>query len=224
MVLPGAPLGVYISYFLAGGNSPNVAGAITGIQAQQKLHEVFNPMQSNDTFALLQELGNTLQVNIPDLLNRSSDRPSTLTTYSEALKNITARSKMMSADLDTSKNDLHKKAADQSTTVAALQKSLDTANQNNDFASVGTLQKQLTDERSKLTQLQSDEKQTDLTKQTFDNLVKIAEKRETAIDTNREILISGLKVVDVPGIENLDIIQQTSSRRPSIFLPSSTTP
>ncbi len=46
----------------------------------------------------------------------------------------------------------------------------------------------------------------------MNELVDIASERLSAITQNREILISGLKVVEVPGIDDLGIIIQRNSR------------
>lgn len=216
--LPGAPLGLFVSTYLAGGNTTPVSAPLTGVTAQVKLHTEYDPMKNTDTFPLLQELGNTLTVDIPDLLNRSTDRPATLNTYIDALKNITERSKGTLADLNAHLKTIQQNEKDQNTTVSGLQKRMDQANRTSDYATAGELQQDLTDAKTKLATMQAEEKATKDTAQTFQNLTAIADKRIDAIETNREILIAGLKVVNVPGTENLDILQKGSSSA-GFFLP-----
>lgn len=210
--LPSAPLGFYVSTYLAGGTTPAVTAPLTGVTAQEKLHTEYDPMKSTDTFALLQQLGNTLQVNIPDLLNRSTDRPGTLNTYFDALQNITERGKRTLTDLTTHLDSIQKDQKAQNSVVSDLQKRRDQASRSSDYATVGGLQQSLGDEQTKLAGIDADVKATKDTVQSFQTLLALADKRIAAITSNREILLSGLKVIDVPGTENLDIIQNSSKK------------
>jgi hypothetical protein len=210
--LPSAPLGLYVSTYLGGGTTVAVTTPLTGVTAQQKLHTPYDPMKSTDTFSLLQQLGNTLQVNISDLLNRSTDRPGTLNTYFEALQNITERGKRTLADLNTHLETVQKDQKSQSAIVSDLQKRRDQANHSSDYATAGGLQQSLTEAQAILAQEEADAKATKDTVQSFQTLLTLADKRIAAITSNREILISGLKVIDVPGTENLNIIQANSSK------------
>jgi len=56
---------------------------------------------------------------------------------------------------------------------------------------------------------------------TYQNLIAIADQRIKAIEQNREALIAGVKVMDIPGVDNLGVIQGRSSRAggTSLFQP-----
>jgi hypothetical protein len=208
---PGAPLGLFTSYYLGGGGISPSNAALSGVAAQVKLNAEYNPMKSDDTFALLQEFGDILQISIPDLLNRSSDRPTTLTEYTNALSNITARSTTMAKDLTTHLTELRTTESTQKSLANDTQKKIDAATKSGDFATAGSLQQTLIDAQSGVTQAQVEERETQNTLQTYQKLIIVANQRLNAINTNREILISGLKVVDMPGIEGLGIVTDHSS-------------
>jgi hypothetical protein len=208
---PSAPLGLYAGYYLGGGGISPANSALTGVDAQTQLHKPVNPLGSSDTFALLQEYGNVLQVNIPDLLNRSSDRPTTLTQYTDALTNITARAKQTAGDLTTQLQQLKTDDKNQASSVSGIQNRINTAFKAGDYATAGSLQQDLTNAQTTLTQTQSKEKQATDTLATYNTLITVAGKRLQAIAQNREILIAGLQVVNVPGIENLGILSGSSA-------------
>ena len=61
--------------------------------------------------------------------------------------------------------------------------------------------------REKLSAVQTDEQATKTMLSSYQSLLVIATKRLQAIRDNRTILIAGLQVVNVPGTENLNLIQ-----------------
>ncbi|MDD4318857.1 MAG: hypothetical protein PHW10_00830 [Candidatus Peribacteraceae bacterium] len=208
---PTAPLGLYVGYYMGGGGIPTNRSALQGVDAYLKIL-TYDPLRADDTFALLQELGNVLQINVPELLNRSDDRPTTLTEYSNALGNITERSRRTAQDLQATVTAKKKEDTDRRKAVAALQKRIDQAFGAGDFATAGALQKDLTQEQTGLTALQSEIRQAEETRSAFAALIDIADRRLTAIEENRQILIAGLQVVDLPGIDPLGIIRRSSQR------------
>jgi len=51
----------------------------------------------------------------------------------------------------------------------------------------------------------------------YKKMLEIGQDRLNAINKNKRILIAGLKVVEVPGIEQLDILKQESWRESKDF-------
>jgi cysteinyl-tRNA synthetase len=210
---PSAPLGQYIGYYLGGGGIPLSTSALKGVEAEVKIHTEFDPLENDDTFALLQELGTVLQVSVPDILNRSTDRSATLTEYSTALRNITERAQSTAEDLQIYQKSLKAEEKTQRTTLNDLQKRYDKAIKAIDFATAASLQKTLNEAQTALSQTQSKGKETTSTLEAYTSLLEVSMKRLQAIDQNREILVAGLKVIEVPGIEDLGILEQLKKSR-----------
>ncbi len=218
---PSANLGLFVSTYIGGGDTTPAASALKGVEAQVKLHTEFNPLDSTDTFSLLNEFGSILQIDISDLLNRSTDRPKTLTQYTDSLKNITARAKQTAQDLSDHGDTLNKDLRDAQSNLSSIRNKLDTAKNKNDFATAGALQKDLADAQTKVGEINAKEQENRDTLTTYQNLIAIADQRIKAIEQNREALIAGVKVMDIPGVDNLGVIQGRSSRAggTSLFQP-----
>ena len=97
-------------------------------------------------------------------------------------------------------------------TLSDIRKRLNDAKVKNDFATSGSLQKDLVDAQTNVAQINAQQQETRDTLTTYKNLATIADERIKAIEENREALISGLKVVDIPGIDSLGILQGGSSK------------
>ncbi|MEK7218717.1 MAG: hypothetical protein AAB728_04600 [Patescibacteria group bacterium] len=210
---PSAALGMFVSHYLGGGILPLTTSATRGLEAGLALAAGFNPLESDDTFALLQEFGNILQVDLPDLLNRSMDRPATLNAYVESLQNITQRSQRMREDLQKRENDLRTRERDANKEVSTLQRNIDRSFRDQDYAAAGAMRQELSAAKLKATQLGGEGKETRDLGMTYEDLLEISAKRLQAIDENRAVLIAGLKVVDVPGVESLGVLQKEENRR-----------
>ena len=207
-----ALLGLYVADYL--GESPAIpfTSAVRGIDALQKLSPTEGNNQ-NGTFELLQSFGNVLKVNIQDEMNRSQDRPGTLNAYMETLADITERSKTETDSLVQRQKDLDAKVTEERRTADGLRAKVSADSRAGDYAQAGDDQKALAESQGRLAALQSTAQQTKDLVRIFQNLLTISDKRRQAIEQNREIIISGLKVVDVPGIEDLGILQQTGNRK-----------
>ena len=79
---PSALLGTYVATYLS--KSSTYRSALAGIETQMQL--LFSEQtQEDEAYAVLEELGIILQVDIPDMLNRSVDRPHAFDVYIESL-------------------------------------------------------------------------------------------------------------------------------------------
>lgn len=209
---PSAPLGVYVGLFLAQNGFLPVNGAMQGVVAGRELMTVDPKKNLEETFALLQEFGAVLGENIPDLLNRSDDRPNTLTLYQQGLQNITERAKRREAELQSALEDLRRRENEASRTIGDIERSLREALEKRDYATSGGLQQERTVVEDERGRLQTEINQTQDILRTFEDLLRIAEKRIDAIQKNREALIAGIKVSDVPGVEDLGVINKETER------------
>ncbi|MBI1812257.1 hypothetical protein HY285_01795 [Candidatus Peregrinibacteria bacterium] len=203
---PSAALGMYTSLYLAQHGFLPVTSALAGVQAESKLTTTQTPETMDDSYAMLQEFGTILQVDIADILNRSQDRPTTLNEYLTGLSNITTRAQRRHDDLAASVEQLTGNVRQAGDDVSTMQRSITDALAKHDYETAGEQQKTLIDAQTKLAKVQADQHLTQQIVNTFQQLIAVANKRKAAIEENREVLIAGLKVVDVPGIEDLGIL------------------
>lgn len=215
-VRPAALLSVYTNMFLADGSDIPVAAAMNGIIAQVRLHSLPTGDNVETLYSLLEEFGAVLHVNVPDLLNRSDDRAKTLDAYMTGLGNITERSSRRTADIKEQIANLQSAQHSQKTTISSLNREVKNAIRDKDFATAQERQKDLAAAQTALTQTESQLAELQSIQKTFDDLLEIAAGRLAALNDNREILIAGLRAVDVPGVEDLGVIQgKTSTRKKS---------
>lgn len=205
---PGAMLGIFSTLFASQGMFLPVKSAMFGIQAQQKILEGMTKPDTDENYDLLTEVGNVLQVNIVDTLNRSENRKETLDAYDQSLHNTTSLLDRKITELTALSKELQKTQRTQQDTVSTLQRSIQKSMQAQDYSGAGAAQEELQKAQSELAGTQTKAKQiTDLITR-FKALLKIGVQRAQAIEANREVLIAGLKVVNVPGITDLGILQQ----------------
>ncbi len=206
--LRAAPLlGVYVNMFLADGLAVPVSAARAGIEAQLALHSLPTEEHVEDLYALLEEFGAVLHVDIDDLLNRSDSRAKTLDAYAVGLGNITERSTRRFEDVKEQITQLKAAEREKKATVSGLDKEVKKAVKAKDFSTAQETQKNLAIAQGELTETQSQLKEMTNIQSTLKELLEIAQDRISALQQNREVLIAGLKVVDVPGVEDLGVLQ-----------------
>jgi hypothetical protein len=203
---PSALLGPYVALFLGG--NPDISKTATqgATDAQSLLTE--DQQHPDESFALLQELGTVLQVDINDMLNRSPDRQVALDAYVSTLQNVLNRSKTEVTALKQQQNDLIAQQRDKQHTVANLQHELNIALQKQDYTTASDKQELIVPAQADLAAVTSQVNQLNSTLVIFNNLNNIAAQRLTAMQQNREVLIAGLHVVNVPGISDLGLLQK----------------
>jgi hypothetical protein len=216
IIRPAAPMGVFVTMYLAGGGLVSAHGALNGAMAGAKLVAKPGRGEIDDTFSLLEELGTVLQVDIADMLNRAENRPVTLDDYLTGLSNITVRAQKRQAEMKSYQDQLKTDEAAERKVVSTIDSEARKALQAKDYVTSGQKQQELAVEQAKLAQLDSQLKEQQQIQTTFTQLLDLSKKRTTAITSNREIILSGLKVVDVPGSESLGILENTG-RKPFTF-------
>jgi predicted RNase H-like nuclease (RuvC/YqgF family) len=198
-------LGSFVSLYLAQGPLSAVRSALSGIDIELLLEKTDN-IQSDETFALLQEFGTVLQVNIADMLNRSLDRPKALDTYISSLTTITERSQQKFEELESRLEDISDQRREQRSVVRDIEREIRDALRSNQYASAGERQDALTKEEAKLAEIETIESQTQDVQRIFRDLIEVSTERLAAVTQNREVILAGLQVIDVPGIEELNLV------------------
>lgn len=210
---PAALLGVYGSLFLAQSGFLPVFGALKAARAMMEVTSLDPTKSLDETFALFEEYGTVLGENIPELLDRSDDRPRTLTAYVEGLDNITTRANRRQEELKAYQEGLRDKVRDAERKENEFRRQVNRAQEVKDYSTAGALQKELSEAQVETSRLQAEDRQIDDILSTFRDLIELAEKRRDAIEKNREVLIAGVVVADVPGIEELGIIKGEKYQR-----------
>lgn len=207
VIRPSAPLGIFVSAYLAQGIFLPVQSASIGIDAQRKLIAAQGNAASDETFALLQEFGNVLQVDVSDILNRSMDRRRTLDDYLQSLHNVYVLAERKITELEESATTLEDEEREKRKSVSDLERTIKKAMDEEDYTSAGSRQKELSDAQGELAKVTTKREQAEDIADRFKKLLKIAQHRIMAVESNRLILIAGLKVIQIPGIEDLRILQ-----------------
>lgn len=211
VVRNAAPLGLFVAEYLSTIPAANATQAgLQGIQAQ---YEIIKKQQtiSDPDFELIQAFADALQVDVPDLLNRSMDRQAALDAYSQSLTNVATRSNERYKELSTYLDELTATSRTQSKERTIAERDLAKAMSNKDFSSAGELQKTVLEKQQAFADTDLKRQQTDDMVTTFDRLLTLFGQKILAIQQNREILIAGNKVVNVPGIEELKILEKGSA-------------
>jgi len=204
-----APLGLFTAEFLS--TSPTVMatdGGKKGILVQSRIMAAQQTISDPD-FELLQAFADALQVDVADLLNRSIDRQQALDTYSEALTNVATRTNDRYKELAALLEELKQTARDQNKEKTQAERDLKKAIDGKDFTDAGEKQKIVLEKQDAFAQTDLKRKETEGVVDTLDKLLTLYGQKILAIQQNREVLVAGNKVVDVPGIEDLKIIERT---------------
>lgn len=203
-----ALLGVFVSEYISFTETAIAAqGAINGIAVDDLLIRRAQSVTDPD-YELLQAFADALQVDVADLLNRSTNRQESLDAYVVSLKNVARRSNERYAELtgtvDTLKSLLRTQGKERSDAERALQSAI----RKKEFSDAGNLQKTVTEKEQAYAETDLKRKQAEHIVDTLNSLLTLYRQKIRAIESNREILIAGNRIVDVPGIEELKIIER----------------
>ncbi len=208
-----ALLGVFVSEYLTAVPTALASdSALLGVGAQMQI--VLSQQKILDPdYDLLQAFGDALQVDVADLLNRSTDRQQALETYTEALTNIATRSNDRFKELRSQLDELKKLASSQSKDSSTADRDLKKAIKDKDFDAAGEKQKNLTGLQAAFAETDLKRKQVQSLTDTLDDLLTLYGKKILAIQQNREALIAGVKVIDVPGADELQVLEKKRATR-----------
>ena len=207
---PSSTFGAYVSVFLAHSTTFSYNTALVGVEAQSTL--LYGGQQQDQSMEIIENLGSALQVNVFDLLNRSTDRERALTEYQQALDRLLQAATNDIAALKDQQKSINNERSDGRRHSGDIQHDLNKALREKDYADASIKQEELTETDKKLGDVDARSRRVQSLIDILSDLVKVGEKRSAAMAANRAIFIAGLKVINVPGIEDVGILQ-TSSRR-----------
>lgn len=210
-VRSAAPLGIYVAEYLSRSPLENLTqGGVQGIAIQSAVMAAQQGISDPD-FGLIQAFADALQVDVPDLLNRSQDRQLSLETYSQALINVATRANDRFKELTTLLATLETETRALNKEKSAAERTLSKALKSKDFSLAGEQQKLVLEKQQAYAESELKRKQTEGVVTTLDKFLSLFGQKILAIQQNREILIAGNKVVNVPGIEELKVLEKSSS-------------
>ncbi len=203
---PSASVGLFSSMFLALGEFLPSSSAVDGVESQIKFIAGQQGATTDETFALIQEFGSVLQTDIVESLNRSSNREQTLNQYITILKETGVRMERRKKELEEQLDIQKKERVEQRKVVRDIQRQVDNGIRDKDYILAGSLQQSLAEAEGALAEIETQESLTESIIDHYDDLLEIGTERYNAMVKNRQLLISGLRVVDIPGVDDLDII------------------
>jgi hypothetical protein len=210
---PSGLLGIYSGLYTSQGVFLPVKGAVDSMKSIGNILKGQSNSTSDENFALLREVGEILQVNIIDALNRSPNRTEALDVYIQSLRNtgiLTERKITELTALSDTENDLLKQRRDE---ARVIERALKDVLKEQNYADAADLEEKATAANAAYAEIKTKEDQTDDMIKRFDTLLEIIVERLQAVETNREILIAGLRVIDVPGIADFNILEEGKSWR-----------
>lgn len=210
---PSALLGPYVAAFLslplANSNHAAVSGALA---AEGILHEDKAGVR-DESYALLEELGLILQVDLTDRLNRSLERHMALDSYREGLVDVATRAQEhLSTVLESRNDDAETKVRELRKRQSLVQRSLNDALRAKDYASAGSRQSELSRVQGELAIAAAEQKEIRNVINLFQDSLETAADRLEAIDANRDALVAGVSVTDTAGAEDLGVLQDSPRR------------
>lgn len=205
---PSGLLGIFSGLYTSQGVFLAVNGAIEGIQAAGNILKGQSTSTSNENFALLREVGDLLQVNIIDALNRSTNRAEAIDIYTQSLRNIGILMERKIAELQALNDTQNIEFKEKRDIAREIERSLRKVLRDQAYSEASELEERLAEANAALAEIETKEDQSDDMIRRFETLLDIVAKRLQAVETNREILIAGLHVIDVPGIEDFNILQE----------------
>ncbi len=207
-----ATLGIFVTEYLT--NAPlesAVQGALNAIAIQSVIMDAQENVSDPD-FELLQAFQDALQVDVADLLNRSENREQALDTYSEALTNIATRAHDRYKELSSSYEELKKLVRTLGKEKNDADREVKKALKEKNYEAASRTQKALSEKEAEYADAELKSRQVQDIVTSLDQMLNLYGQKILAIQQNREVLLSGMTVVDVPGIDDLKIIRREKSK------------
>lgn len=227
---PSALLGPYLAAFLSLPLVNANHAAVSGVLAVETMLHGDTAGFRDESYALLEELGLILQVDLVDHLNRSLERHMALDTFRTSLIDIATRAQEhLTTTLEKRDNQATVEVRELRNRSTLIQRNLNSALRDKDYATAGSHQAALSMVQGELAVASADQKEIRNVIKLFENSLDDAAIRLQAIDANRDALIAGVAVTDVTGAEDLGVLLDAPrrSRRPNpedVFGPTDPAP
>lgn len=203
---PSAQLGPYLAAFLSLPYAESSHSAVTGMLAGMSI--LFQDRGIRDeSYALLEEFGLALQVDLTDQLNRALDRQMALDAYVEGLTDVATRAQEHLGELEDRQDESNAEVRELRSRASDVQRALNNALRDKDYATAGSRQSESSEIQGELAVATAKQREIGNIIRLFEDALDSAAERIQAIDANREALIAGVSVTDVPGADDLGVLE-----------------
>lgn len=212
---PSAMLGTFVANALAEASTSPAQTALLGVEVQEWLRgdgQTEDPPSDQDRYAFLQEFATGLAVDVPDLLNRSPNRGARLDAYVRDMQDLLTRALALQSDLEAEDDSLTANRKEQQSTLGRLTKAQREAVKAADFTQAGELQVQVDETEAALQETERTLREVTDVQKTLKSLLALGTERQAAMEANREALVTGLQVVDLPHAVELGVLRQDQER------------
>lgn len=212
LAVPSPLLGPYVTGYLALTGGPPFKSALMAIDAQAAL--IFRrEAQDEEAITLLDHLGSALEVQITDLLDRSPDREKALNEFIGTLRELLSLSRSQLQAFEERMDGLSDDRREKRRRAADIQHALNQALRERNYSLAGSRQEELTEAEKTLAEVEARERHLRNITEIYEDFIEVGDERLNAMEQNRGPLIAGVKVVEVPGIEDIGVIE-SRRRRP----------
>ncbi|OGJ58994.1 hypothetical protein A2635_03155 [Candidatus Peribacteria bacterium RIFCSPHIGHO2_01_FULL_51_9] len=203
---PSALLGLHVTQFLSRQGGLLAKAALQGVFLHLRR---FPPSKESDqTIAAIEKLGTLLHRNIADSLNQSTNRQRTLNVYIEQIREAIAEASMQSTNLEETLDRYTDEYRIHKSRTRTISSELKRALRDTNYSLASQKQEELGEAQSLLANAEVDVEKTEGILDIYKELLPLAEERLTAIEQNREVIVAGLRVVEMPGIDDLGIFDR----------------
>ena len=199
--VPASIAGVQVGTILGGGTAPATFPPATNPEIPQA---AVGPIQDTN---LLQKLIELLSTEVRSMLNRARDRAQALQDYTRSLASYTRTGQVRLRVLQDREEELRDDQRRLQRTVQDLRGDLDDAIRAGDGRGAATLINELVSRQTALAQAETDLVVTSRLVEALSDVLTPLDQRQQAIEANRDALIKGVQVVDIPGVETLGVIE-----------------
>ena len=203
---PSALLGLHVTQFLSRRSTLFAKAAVNGVLIQ--LRRFPHIEKGNLIMATIEQLGTLLHRDIADSLNQSTNRRYTLDLYIERLRKATTEASIQSTSIKEEFNQYTNEYRIHKSHTRQISAELKRALRDGNYSLASQKQQELGEAQSLLANAEAQVEKMKGILALYEELLPLAEERLTAIDKNREVIVAGLHVIDVPGIENLGIFDR----------------
>ena len=202
-------LGVFTTYLLETESASRAEGSQAGVESLRDI-EGTSPEEDYEekSYEILRSLGTVIQTDLIEVLNRSTDRTAALNTYLESLIAVDQHGSDQLTKLQSDMETIDDERKTVRKERSAAKREVKNLLKNSDYEAASQQQKKLADIELNLAKIEAERDRIKELKKQYEDFLEISGDRIAAIENNREILISGLRVVNLPGIKDLKLIEK----------------
>ena len=162
--------------------------------------------------ALINSIIDLLVTDVQDLMNNSRDRSDTLNEYIQSLRREIEQGKIALRSLETQEEESDTTQRRVKRLVRELEDQLDDAIRSGESNNSSSILQELLDAQQELVTSQT---QLTVAKQFQSSLSEVLgplEERLRAVEANRDALVKGVRITDIPGVDDLGILERENGR------------